>query len=66
MHGASITPQKSEDEKIFKKYGHARAEKGKKCEKDEGGVCHKQYWSQLNLLAKINLFVKQTFVSNTP
>ena len=38
MHGASLTPQKSGDEKKLKKYGQARGEKSKKC---EGGVFHK-------------------------
>ena len=46
-----------------KKYGQARGEKSKKC---EGGVFHRQDWSQFNPLAKRIFFVKQTFVKNTP
>ena len=38
-----------------KKYGQARGEKSKKC---EGGVFHRQDWSQFKPLAKINLFCK--------
>ena len=63
MHGASLTPQKSGDEKKFKKYGQARGKRSKKC---EGGVFHRQDWSQFKPLAKINLFVKQTFVKTLP
>jgi len=62
LHGASLTPQKSGDE-ILKKYGHSRGEKSEKC---EGGVFHRQDWSQFKPLAKIIFFVKQTFVKNTP
>ena len=66
MHGASLTPQKSGDEKklkIKKKYGQARGEKSKKC---EGGVFHRQACLNLILSQKEILFVKQTFVKNTP
>ena len=63
LHGASLTPQKSGDEIFFKKYGQARGKRSKKC---EGGVFHRQDWSQFNPLAKRIFFVKQTFVKNTP
>ena len=54
LHGASLTPQKSGDENFFKKYGQARGEKSKKC---EGGVFHRQEWSQFNPLAKRIFFL---------
>ena len=38
----------------------------KKVKKCEGGVFHRQDWSQFNPLAKRIFFVKQTFVKNTP
>ena len=62
MHGASLTPQKSGDD-FFKKYGHARGEKSKKC---EGGVFHRQDWSQFKPLAKINLFCKTNICEKHP
>ena len=62
MHGASLTPQKSGDEKNLKNMDK-QGEKSKKC---EGGVFHRQDWSQFNPLAKRIFFVKQTFVKNTP
>ena len=63
MHGASLTPQKSGDEKKFKKYGQARGEKSKKC---EGGVFHRQDWSQFNPLAKRNFFCKTNICEKHP
>ena len=63
MHGASLTPQKSGDEKKLKKYGQARGEKSKKC---EGGVFHRQDWSQFKPLAKINLFCKTNICEKHP
>ena len=63
MHGASLTPQKSGDEKKLKKYGQARGEKSKKC---EGGVFHRQDWSQLNPLAKRNSFCKTNICEKHP
>ena len=62
MHGASLTPQKSGDEN-FKKYGHARGEKSKKC---EGGIFHGQDWSQFLPVAKINLFCKTNICEKHP
>ena len=39
----------------------------KKCKKGEGGVCHRQDWSQFNPLAKINLLCKTNICEkNTP
>ena len=66
LHGASLTPQKSGDEKKFKKYGQARGEKSKKCEKCEGGVFHRQDWSQFNPLAKRNSFCKTNICEKHP
>ena len=66
MHGASLTPQKSGDEKKLKKYGQygqARGEKSKKC---EGGVFHRQDWSQFNPLAKRNSFCKTNICEKHP
>ena len=63
MHGASLTSQKSGDEKILKKYGHARGEKSKKC---EGGVFHRQDWSQFNPLAKRIFFCKTNICEKHP
>ena len=63
MHGASLTPQKSGDEKKLKKYGQARGEKSKKC---EGGVFHRQDWSQFNPLAKRNFFCKTNICEKHP
>ena len=63
LHGASLTPQKSGDEKKLKKYGQARGEKSKKC---EGGVFHRQDWSQFKPLAKINLFCKTNICEKHP
>jgi len=39
---------------IKKKYGNARGEKSKKC---EGGVFHRQDWSQFKPLAKKKSFL---------
>ena len=63
MHGASLTPQKSGDEKKLKKYGQARGEKSKKC---EGGVFHRQDWSQFNPLAKRIFFCKTNICEKQP
>ena len=63
LHGASLTPQKSGDEKKFKKYGQARGEKSKKC---EGGVFHRQDWSQFNPLAKRIFFCKTNICEKHP
>ena len=63
MHGASLTPQKSGDEKKLKKYGQARGEKSKKC---EGGVFHRQDWSQFNPLAKRIFFCKTNICEKHP
>ena len=63
LHGASLTPQKSGDEKKLKKYGQARGEKSKKC---EGGVFHRQDWSQFKPLAKIHFFCKTNICEKHP
>ena len=66
MHGASLTPQKSGDENFFKKYGQARGEKSKWKKKCEGGVFHRQDWSQFNPLAKRNSFCKTNICKKHP
>ena len=63
LHGASLTPQKSGDQKKKKKYGNARGEKSKKC---EGGVFHRQDWSQFKPFAKRNLFRKTNICEKHP
>ena len=63
LHGASLTPQKSGDEKKFKKYGQARGKRSKKC---EGGVFHRQDWSQFNPLAKRIFFCKTNICEKHP
>ena len=45
MHGPFLTPQKSEDEKVFKNVG---MQKGEKSKKREGGVFHRQNGYQKN------------------
>ena len=62
LHGASLTPQKSGDEKI-KKYGNARGEKAKNV---KGVFFTDKTGLNLNLSQKEIFFVKQTFVKNTP
>ena len=63
LHGASLTPQKSGDEIFFKKYGQARGKRSKKC---EGGVFHRQDWSQFNPLAKRIFFCKTNICEKHP
>ena len=66
MHGASLTPQKSGDEKNLKymdKQGEKKASGKKKC---EGGVFHRQDWSQFNPLAKRNSFCKTNICEKHP
>ena len=63
MHVASLTPQKSGDDFFFKKL-HART--GKKAKKLEGGVFHRQDWSQFKSLPKINLFCKTSICEKHP
>ena len=63
MHGASLTPQKSGDEKKLKKYGQARGEKSKNV---KGVFFTDKTGLNLILSQKEILFVKQTFVKNTP
>ena len=59
MHGASLTPQKSGDEKKFKKYGQARGEKRKKM-----GGFHRQNGRQKIVLMNAVIFAFWTFVKN--
>ena len=63
MHGASLTPQKSGDEKKIKKYGQAR---GKKAKNVKGVFFTDKTGLNLILSQKEFFFVKQTFVKNTP
>ena len=66
LHGASLTPQKSGDEKKFKKYGQARGEKSKWKKNVKGVFFTDKTGLNLILSQKEILFVKQTFVKNTP
>ena len=63
FHGAFLTPQESGEEKKYKQKVHVRGGKGKK---SEGGVFHRQDWSQFKPLAKINLFCKTNICEKHP
>ena len=63
LHEGFLTPQEWGDEIFFKKiYMQA----GKKSKKREGGVFHRQDWSQFKPFAKRNLFCKTNICEKHP
>ena len=63
MHEGFLTPQEWGDEFFFLKM---TCKGGKKAKKREGGVFHRQDWSQFKPFAKINLFCKTNICEKHP
>ena len=66
LHGAFLTPQELGDNFFFEKIWHARGKKAKNVKNVKGVFFTDKTGLNLILSQKEILFVKQTFVKNTP